>query len=158
MQSSARDSYLETEVTTATPQKQQLMLIEGTIRFIGRTRSHWRAGQDERAHECLVRAQQIVTELLAGLNHEVAPELTRRVAALYVFVFRSLVDAGLRRDEAKLDEALRVLEPQREAWHGVCQELKAESRQPKAESGEPLSAVGFPPSAFIESTGFSMEV
>jgi flagellar protein FliS len=123
MPSPAPDSYLEMEVTTATPQKLQLMLVEGAIRFIERTRHHWKGGQEDQACQSLSRAQQIITELISALNHDVAPELTGRVAALYLFVFRALVDAGLRRDEKKLDEALSVLEPQREAWQGVCREL-----------------------------------
>ena len=41
---------------------------------------------------------------------------------------RGLARSGARvilngRDEAKLDDALRVLLPQREAWEGVCKEL-----------------------------------
>ena len=123
MPSPAPDSYLETEVTTATPQKLQLMLVEGAIRFIERTRHHWKAGQDDQAYECLLRAQRIITELISALNHEVAPDLTGQLAALYVFVFRALVDASLKHDEKRLDDALRVLEPQREAWEGVCREL-----------------------------------
>ena len=120
MESPVRDTYLETEVLTAKPQKRQLMLIEALIRLIEQTRQQWRGGQNEKACESLARAQQIVTELLSALNHDVDPDLTKRVAALYLFVFRSLVDASLRRDEGKLDDALRVLEPQREAWQGVC--------------------------------------
>lgn len=123
MPSSARDSYLEMEVTTATPQKRQLMLVEGAIRFIERARDHWQAGQDDQAAQCLSQAQRIIAELISALNHDVAPDLTKRVAALYVFVFRALVDASLQRDEAKLGDALRVLQPQREAWEGVCREL-----------------------------------
>ena len=123
MQPSVPDSYLETEVLTATPQKRQLMLIDACVRYIERTRHYWRAEQNEAACESLIRAQQIVTELIAALDHEVDPKLTGRVASLYVFVFRALVDSSLKRDEAKLDDALRVLAPQREAWEGVCQKL-----------------------------------
>ncbi len=127
MHPSASESYLETEVLTATPQRRQVMLLEAAIRAVERTRHHWRTQQDGQACESLVRAQQIVTELIAGLNHQVAPELTGRVAALYVFVFRRLTEASLDRDEAKLDEALRVLQPQREAWLGVCEQLASAS-------------------------------
>ena len=123
MEASARDAYFETEVMTATPQKRQLMLLEGAIRLIERTRQHWTAQQDFEACETLLRAQQIITELLSSLNHEVAPELTRKVASLYLFAFRRLIDANLHRDEQRLDEALSVLEPQREAWQGVCEKL-----------------------------------
>ncbi|MFH1264857.1 MAG: flagellar export chaperone FliS [Planctomycetota bacterium] len=167
---SPRDRYLETEVTTATPQKRQLMLIQGAIRFIERARAHWRAEEDEAAHECLVRVQQIVTEMLSSLNHEIAPELSKRVASLYLFVFRTLVDANLRRNEAKLDDALKVLEPQREAWQGVCKELESTTAQENqaavasfSQQDSPLRAPSVPPPSVDAgmsgepSTGFSIE-
>jgi flagellin-specific chaperone FliS len=49
-----------------------------------------------------------IGQMLAGLNADVAPDLVRQVAAVYVFVFRSLVEAHLARDEKKLADALRV--------------------------------------------------
>ena len=130
MQPATRTSYLETEVMTASPQKLQLMLIEAAIRSIERARRHWRAQEDEQAAEALIRAQQIMTELLAGLNHDVKPELTRKVAAVYLFVFRSLVDAHLRRDEEKLDDTIRVLEVERETWREVCRKPGSSDEMP----------------------------
>ncbi|MHC4401379.1 MAG: flagellar export chaperone FliS [Planctomycetota bacterium] len=123
MESNVRDRYIEADVMTATPQKRQLMLLEAAIRYIQRTRHHWRAEEDDQACESLIRSQSIVAELLAALDKQVDPDLTKRVAGLYLFVFRALIEANSRRDETKLDEALRVLEPQREAWEGVCREL-----------------------------------
>ena len=170
MQSSARDRYLETDVMTATPQKRQLMLIEGVIRSIEQVRGHWQADEDEEASRCLIRAQQIITELLAALDHQVDPELSRRVAALYLFVFRALVDANLHRDERKLDGALRVLEPQREAWQGVCKELESTApleneaavaslsrQEPAQNSPAGTGPSADSPSADQPSVGFSME-
>jgi len=145
MEPSVPDRYLETEVMTATPQRRQLMLVEGAIRFIERTRHHWRAEQDDEARQCLLRAQRIMSELLSGLNHQVHPELTKRVAALYVFVFRTLVDANLHRDERKLDHALRVLQPQREAWQSVCDELGAAAPLENEAAVASLSAQGLDP-------------
>lgn len=133
MHGSARDRYLETEVMTASPQKLQLMLIDAAIRSIEHARRHWRAKRDDEASESLIRAQQIITELLSGLNHEVLPDLTKRVAAVYLFAFRRLIEANSHRDEGKLDEALRALEPQREAWEGVCEQLGS-TRTPENET------------------------
>jgi flagellar biosynthetic protein FliS len=121
------------------------MLIDACVRFIEQARHHWRAGQHEAACECVIRAQKIVTELLAGLNHEIDPKLTRRVAALYVFVFRALVDASLHGDEAKLDDALRVLQPQREAWESVCKELGAATPLENQAAAASLSPREIPP-------------
>lgn len=123
MESRGPGSYLETEVMTATPQKLQLMLIEAAIRFIHRARDHWRQEKIEEGSEALIRAQEVLTELLGGLNREGDYKLTTKIAAVYLFVFRSLVDAGRQHDESKLDDALKVLEVQRETWRQVCQRL-----------------------------------
>ena len=170
MRSSAQDSYLETEVLTATPQKRQLMLIEGAIRFIERARHHWQAEENQEAGEALIRAQQIVTELLAGLNAEIAPDLVKKVAALYLFVFRTLIDANLSRDEKNLDDAVRVLEIQRETWRDVCRQLgtttASESTSAAAPPAEQAPERDTPPLPFLPtdseiggntSTGFSVE-
>jgi flagellar protein FliS len=123
MQPPAGSHYLETDVFTATPQRLQLMLIDGAIRFVARTRLLWQEGKNDQACESLIRAQQIVTQLLAALNDRIDPKLTCRVASIYLFVFRTLVDANLHRDVAKLDEVSRVLEIERETWRQLCEKL-----------------------------------
>jgi len=123
MQCSARENYLVTDVMTATPQKLQLMLIEAAIHSVRRAREKWAAGDDARASEALTHAQEVVGEMLAGLNREVATDLIQKVASVYLFVFRNLMEANHERNESKLDDALRVLEIERETWRQVCQQL-----------------------------------
>ncbi|NQU25536.1 MAG: flagellar export chaperone FliS [Candidatus Nealsonbacteria bacterium] len=127
MQSSAQANYLTTEVMTATPQKLQLMMIEGAIRSAEQARANWTAGDDEGACESLIRAQEIVGELMAALNHEIAPELTGKVASVYMFVFRSLVEANYQHDEKRLDDAVRILEEERQTWRQVCETIGSQS-------------------------------
>jgi hypothetical protein len=45
------------------------------------------------------------------------------VAAIYLFVFRRLMDANVRKDVERLDGALSVLEIERETWRRVCEKL-----------------------------------
>ncbi len=123
MQAAATGSYLATEVMTAPPQKLHLMLIEGAIRFAEKARQQRRAGEHEAACEALIRAQQIVAQILSGLNPAAAPTLVAKVAAVYVFAYRSLVEAGIARDETKLDGAIQALEAERTTWHQLCRKL-----------------------------------
>ncbi len=123
MDAAAREQYLVTQVMTAPPQKLQLMLIEGAIRFARQALELWREDRDEEAGDAILRSQEIVTQLLAGLDRERDPELVRKVAGVYLFIFRSLVSAHVRRDEEKLNNALRILESERETWQAVCQQL-----------------------------------
>jgi flagellar secretion chaperone FliS len=147
MPSSVRDSYLETEVMTATPQKLQYMLLDAAILAIQKTKRSWASERDDEACETLIRAQQIMSELLCGLNREVDSDLAKKVAAIYLFVLRNLMDAHARKDVQKLDGALDVLEIERETWRRVCEELGSTSAPdgPKSKIASPEAPVGVNP-------------
>lgn len=116
------NDYLEMEVLTAIPQKLQLMLIEGALRFGNQTRRYWKLGDIAAANESLIRAQEIVAEIIASLNPHESPDLVRRIVNVYLFVNRRLIEANFQRSEAKLADALRVLEVERETWRLACRQ------------------------------------
>ena len=121
--STAQDHYLVTEVNTATPQKLQLLLIEAALRLANRARQYWQQGLDDRAIEALDHARAVVAEMRAGIRYEIAGEMGERISAIYEFMFRSLVNAGCRHDEKSLDDAIRILEIERETWRQLCDKL-----------------------------------
>ncbi|MGQ9503400.1 MAG: flagellar export chaperone FliS [Thermogutta sp.] len=123
MSASVGDSYREGEILTAPPQRLHLLLIEAAIRYTERIRQLWQQNQNDAAFEALLRAQQIVSEILAGIKITDEFPLARKVAAIYTFIYRSLVQAGFTREEKYLDDALRVLQIQRETWEEVCRRL-----------------------------------
>jgi flagellar secretion chaperone FliS len=125
MAGSVRENYLTAEVMSAPPQKLHLMLIEATLRSAHRARSLWRDHQDEPALESLLHAQEILNQLLGGMKREVSPDLVAKVASVYLFVYRRLVEAGQSHDETCLADAIRVLEIERETWRQVCEKLAA---------------------------------
>ncbi|HEX5104731.1 MAG TPA: flagellar export chaperone FliS [Pirellulaceae bacterium] len=116
---SPRDTYLETQITTATPQRLRLMLIEAAIREAKRTAEHWRINHNDEALETLIRCRAIVGELIAGVSDAQSP-LARRVLGLYGFLFTSLTEAQLTRDAARLDAVVRILEEESQTWRQVC--------------------------------------
>jgi len=115
--------YLRTKVLTATPEQLQLMLYDGAIRFAEQARPALQERKLEQSHTLITRAQKIVTELITTLKHEVNPELCAKLAGLYRYVYRKLVDANLKRDVEALDEAVRLLRYQRDTWQMLLQEL-----------------------------------
>ncbi len=119
--------YLATEVFTAPPQRLQLLLIEGAIRYLHKTKALWEQGKIEKGYEFLAQARAIIAEILGGLRKDILPEVTRRVAAVYTFLYTRLVEARARQDIQKLDEIIRVLEIERETWSEVCRRLAEES-------------------------------
>jgi flagellin-specific chaperone FliS len=60
---------------------------------------------------------------MAGLNREQHRELVQEIAGVYLFVFRSFVEAHLNRNVARLNDALAVLEEEQETWRQLCAKL-----------------------------------
>jgi flagellar protein FliS len=118
----AREHYLTTQVMTAPPQKLQLMLIEGAIRFGRQTAELWRENRAEEALESLIRCRRIVTEIIGSVKPD-AGELARNVRSIYAYLFRLLTEAHWERNEKKLDEAIRILSIERDTWGQVCEKL-----------------------------------
>ncbi|MCA9243937.1 MAG: flagellar export chaperone FliS [Phycisphaerales bacterium] len=116
MNAHGSQEYLRNAVMTASPERLQLMLFDGAIRFATRGREAVVADDLEGAFNALDRAQRITLQLAAGMNREVNPDLVDQMAALYNFVYSRLVDGCVRRQIEPIDEALRVLRHLRETW------------------------------------------
>lgn len=119
MNRNARETYLENEVLTATPQRLRKMLIDGAIRQLVRGREAWRRGDAQEADLATSRTQDILTELLSGVKPE--DDVARKISALYVFLIQRLLQARQSQSPDLLDEILGVMEVERETWRQVCE-------------------------------------
>ena len=108
--------YLRTKVLTASPSELRLMLYDGALKFCRQAKPALEAQRFEDSYSNLVRAQNIVLELSNGLNHQAAPQLCERLASLYTYLYRRLVETNVNRDLAVLDEVIELLEYERETW------------------------------------------
>jgi len=124
----AKSEYLRTKILTASPEELQLMLYDGAIKFTEEARLAISEGRLEEAHAASVRAQNIVLELSSSLDHEAEPELCGKLASLYNFIYRRLIEANLKRDVIPIDDALKILNYQRETWVLVMQKVAQERR------------------------------
>jgi len=145
----ADNPYLRDAVMTATPEQLQLMLYDGAIRFATQGRDAVLAKDYETSYLRLTRAQNIVMEMQNGLRHDVNPELCRRMASIYGFVYNKLVDGCVKRDVHEIDDALKVLRIERETWQMLVEKLKR-VRDGVEPDGPPAGAPAAdgPPAAF----------
>lgn len=116
MSTHASNEYLRNAVLTARPEQLQMMLYDGAIRFGHQAREALLKNDIETACEKLIRVQKIVTEMQNGLRPEINAELCEQLSGLYHFIYQRLLDANLHRDVKALDEAMQILEHQRETW------------------------------------------
>ncbi|UUO05838.1 flagellar protein FliS [Blastopirellula sp. J2-11] len=135
----ATNSYLETEVLTATPQKLQMLLIGGAIRFGQQALNLKNDGQDEAAWEALLRCRGVITEILINLKPNVAP-VASQVAGIYLFLFRELSDIQISNQYEKIAALLPVLEEERETWRQVCEVMPEAPEGPREEVKEITAA------------------
>jgi flagellar protein FliS len=147
--------YLEAQITTATPQKLRLMLIEGAIRSARRALEDWQANRNDQAIDALIHCREIISELVSGIRLDQG-ELASQVANVYLFLYRNLAEAQLRRDAGKVEETIEVLELERETWQLVCEKLPGQPfpmhaidphDEAPAEIAAPLRGIGGPMSS-----------
>ena len=134
--------YLRSAVLTATPEQLQLMLYDGAIRFAKQARDAMQKEDWESSCEKLIRAQKILIQMQNGLKHDVNPELCSQLKSLYQFAYSRLVDANMTHKVSAINEALQILEHQRETWKLIVDRIQA--------SAEPQKPVTTPsPTAFV---------
>ena len=135
--------YLESRVLTAPSYRLHLMLIEGAIRFGRQAESLLKRGETMDAGLPLLRVIDIVGELLAGVRaHD--SDLNKNLTDFYVYLFRTVTAAKINDDPAKLAEALKLLEFERQTWQLVCDKLASETDQSPTRQDSPVGQVPRP--------------
>ena len=97
-------------------------MIEGTLRFGAQAEEALRRDDCAAASIPLLRMIDILGELLAGVRQSKS-DLNRKIADLYLYLFRIVAEAKINDDVEKLAEALELLEFERQTWQLVCQKL-----------------------------------
>ncbi len=123
----ASNEYLRNSILTASPEQLHLMLYDGAARFTRQAIEGLEKRQWEQAFNGFSRAQKIILEMLSGLNYEVDRELCTRMAGLYNYVYRKLVEASAERSPECGREALKLIEYQRQTWVLLMDKLRQDS-------------------------------
>jgi flagellar protein FliS len=112
------------------------MLYQGAVRFVRLGIEALDRDDAPAAHTNLVRAQDIVVELLGSLNHEDGGQIAGQLSGIYEYCFRRLVTANVKKDPAPAREVVDILRDLGTAW----QEIAAQQRQ--AQSQRQVAATG----------------
>jgi len=109
-------AYIQNQVLAATPEQLRLMLYDGTLRFLHNGRAGVEEKDYEKAYLNLSKAQKIVLELSSSLKREAMPEVCDNLSALYTYIYGLLVDANMNRVTEPIDEAMKLIQYERETW------------------------------------------
>jgi flagellar protein FliS len=120
----AVNPYLRTQIMTASPEELRLMLFDGSIKFCQQARQAMGQADYDKSYETLTKAKKIVLELSVGMDRKQAPEVADKMGALYTFIYKKLVDANMERQTEPLDEAIRLLEYERDTWRLLMEKAR----------------------------------
>ena len=115
----ALSTYQMTSIETADPLQLIILCYDATIRDLEEARDlHERHEMDE-AYRKIRHAQDIVTELLVGLNYERGGDIARNLNRLYNFILRELIGINSRGDTTIYNHLIKILSELRGAWEEI---------------------------------------
>lgn len=124
MQSSPYKQYQQTAIETASPERLIIMLYDGAIKFVNQAKTSMNEGNVEETNKALIKTQDIISELMIGLNME-AGEIAHNLYNLYDYFKRRLVEANTKKDNVILDEVLGHLIELRSTWVEAAAKIKS---------------------------------
>lgn len=132
--SNGYEKYKKVDVSTASQNKLIIMLYDGAIKFLetacaAMDKKH---GVEE-AHNNILKAQEIIYELLSSLNYE-AGEIAERLASIYTYMNQKLTEGNISKTKPPLLEVIRYLKELKTAWEGVEEQMAKANSENKASS------------------------
>ena len=127
MYRNANDAYLESRVFSADPVELIRMLYQGALDAVREARRCLAAGEIAARSRSITKAWEILMELTGALDRERGGEISGRLAQLYEYLQRRLLDANLQQSDAPLAEAEGLLTTLLEAWSGVRPEAEEQA-------------------------------
>ena len=112
-----QDAYKRQDVLTAGPVDLIVMLYDALKKNIILGKRGILKNDIAVAHKHLVKAQMIVTELIASLD--MSYDISKELMSLYDFALDSLVRANTRKDAEPLDPIIEMVDRIREAWKEI---------------------------------------
>lgn len=125
----AYQSYQNNAVNTASGGELTLMLYNGCIKFIKQAMKDMDNKDFAAKNTNIQKAQKIIQELMITLDPKV--EISKQILPLYDYIQNLLIEANMKSDKVKLQEAIGLVEEFRDVWKQVI--LK--DRQQKYKQG-----------------------
>jgi flagellar protein FliS len=112
-------AYRQNAVLSATPGELVVMLYDGARRFLRQATVAMAAGEVERAHNALRRAELIIGQLDGTLDHDQG-QISERLHAIYQFCLAHLNRGRMAQDTRMLEEVSNLLGELRGAWAEIA--------------------------------------
>lgn len=114
--SNAYSVYKNNSVNFASKEQLLLMLLEGSVKFSKIGRQAILDKDIAKAHENIVKTQDIFYELMATLDVSQAGDWGNNLMSVYEFIVTRLAEANIKKDADIMDEVIPLIEDIRDTW------------------------------------------
>ncbi|MBX4262483.1 flagellar export chaperone FliS [Clostridium estertheticum] len=121
----AFNTYKSNSVNFASKDQLLLMLVEGATKFSKIGRQAIIEKDINKAHENIVKTQNIFYELMTTLDVAKGGEWAESLMKVYEFITRRLLDANIKKSEDIMNEIIPLIEDVRDTWNEAYKKSKA---------------------------------
>ena len=114
-------AYRSVRINTATQGKMIVMLYDEIIRQIECAREELaaRSRRYDKISAALVKARDVVTELMVSLDLDKGQEIAKSLFGLYQFFNSKLIEANVKKEAAPLDAIFPLITDLRASWDKI---------------------------------------
>ncbi|MGU9538219.1 flagellar export chaperone FliS [Clostridium tepidum] len=113
----AYNTYKNNSVNFASKDQLLLMLVDGAVKFSKIARQAIEDKEILKAHENLIKTQDIFYELMATLDVNQAGDWGYKLMSIYEFIVKRLGEANIKKDTKIMDEIIPLIEEIRDTWY-----------------------------------------
>ncbi len=136
----ANQAYMQTQVTTTNQGEVVVMLYDGAIKFLNRSKDLMEKKDFAGKGNMISRALDIINELDSSLNLEKGGEIAKNLHSLYFFCNSRLLMANLKASPMIVDEVIKILSGLRDAYAQILSNPEAQAAAVKAAASLPAEA------------------
>jgi len=124
-------AYRQTRVKTASQGQLIVMLYNEGLKQLKAAEREFQSSQPklELVHNAIVKAQDIITELMVSLDFEKGGDIAQNLFHLYMYFNQKLVDVNLTKDASNLHEVYSLMESLRDAWAEIENTVSRQDHQ-----------------------------
>jgi len=122
--------YQQVNVETASQGKLIVMLFNGAVQRADKALHAIEAGELEKVHNHLVRAQDIIGELRGALNMD-AGEVSENLDRVYEYFQHLLIKANVGKDVEPLNDVIELMSLMRDTWAELFTQTSDSASAPK---------------------------
>lgn len=135
MSRSALQVYGTQQVMTSSPVKLIALLYDKAIISLKEAIQAIENGEVEKRWKANNKAIEILTHLTNTLDHGAGGEIAGNLEQLYDFMLARLMNVDLKNDPQPAREVIDLLQPLRDAWHKLAEEMPHGAAEPASQAG-----------------------